>query len=112
MCGDNRSFKEILSILRHHILSSPTRLTIALILLEKGEIVFKDLVEALGVTPGSLWSHLTRMKEEGIITIRYRISMRGPRLVISLTDEGVIELKNYIKILDQLIDRDKVKTDE
>lgn len=105
MDNDELNHRDLLARLRRHMFSSPVRLMIAMILLEKGEIGFKDLVEALGVTPGSLWSHLTKLKDKGLIRLRYRISFHGPRLVISLTDKGMEELRSYIDLLDKLVGR-------
>jgi len=95
--------RELLGKLRKHVLSSPTRLTISLVLLIRDEIEFNELQKALGITPGALWSHLTKMNESGILKLKRRFSPTGPRLVISLTSKGREEVLNYVETLNKLI---------
>ncbi len=97
------SVKEILRKMRRHTLSSPVRLVIALLLFVRGGMEFNELQRALELAPGTLWSHLIKLSEDGIVRLRRRLTPFGPRLVIDLTDKGREIVVDYIKDLDKLI---------
>ena len=96
------SLREALQTLRRHVLSSPVRLAAVLLLAARGELEFSELQRALGTTPGALWSHIEKLREHGIVELRRRLSLRGPRVVISLTETGRQELEKYLNALDRL----------
>lgn len=82
---------------RTHVLSSPVRLAIMLLLVARGGIEFNDLKKTLNLTSGNLWSHLKRLEKEGLVKLRYRFSFAGPRLVVEPTGKGVQETMAYIE---------------
>ncbi len=102
MSEGSESIKDALQRIRRHLLSSPVRLAVALLLLARGEMEFNELQRVLGTTPGALWSHIEKMKQCGFIELRRRLSIHGPRLIISLTDRGREELLEYLDALDKL----------
>lgn len=97
-------------MLKRRGFKSSLRLAIMIYLLAKNRVFFTDLVEALNITPGNLWSHLEKLRDEGLINIRYVISGR-PRAVISITEKGFEEtiqlFKNMVEILNRILDREK-----
>lgn len=96
------SIREVLSILRSAGFSSPIRLAIMLYLTGSGHAYFNDLVEALDVTPGNLWSHLEKLEEQGMIRIR-RVLRDRPRVRVEVTDKGVEETLRLIRKLKEVI---------
>ncbi len=89
------SIRELVKLLRTNAFKAPARLAILLYLLVKEEAFFTDLVEALDLTPGNLWSHLKRLEREGYVVIRHAITDR-PRVVVRLTDKGYNEIIDLV----------------
>ena len=89
------SIRELVKLLRTNAFKAPARLAILLYLLVKEEAFFTDLVEALDLTPGNLWSHLKRLENEGYIVIKHIITDR-PRIVIRLSSKGYKEIMNLV----------------
>jgi len=100
---EENDVKEILNIIRGHVLSAPVRLVISLVLLIREEVEFNELQKALGITPGALWSHILKMEKQGFIKMKRRLSTKGPRLVITLTEKGREETIRYVEVLRKLI---------
>ncbi len=96
------SIREVLSILRSAGFSSPIRLAIMLYLTGSGHAYFNDLVEALDVTPGNLWSHLEKLEEQGMIRIR-RVLKDRPRVRVEVTDKGMEETMKLVRKLKEAI---------
>ncbi len=91
--------RQILELLKGRGFSSSTRLGIMIYLIVRRKAYFMDMVEDLNITPGNLWSHLTRLRDEGYVDIKYAITDRPRRLII-LTDKGFNET---IKLLNSLV---------
>ncbi len=104
---NNDKWRRVLELLRSKGFSSSIRLGIMIYLLVKRKTYFMDMINDLGLTPGNLWSHLTKLEKEGYIEIRYVISDR-PRRLIVLTDKGFTEtitlLNNLLSILGSSIE--------
>ncbi|EEB73707.1 transcriptional regulator [Thermococcus sp. AM4] len=79
-------------------LGNPTRLAIALYLLSRERATFASLREALKLTAGNLEFHLKALEEAGIVRTYYGFGKR-PRKFVEITEEGVEELREVIKIL-------------
>ncbi len=91
---------EALERLRRSPLREPVRLAVMLLLAARHSMEFEEMRRLLGVTPGNLWSHLERLRGDGLVRTRYAPRLRGgPRLVVEVTDEGLRELLSYMEAL-------------
>ena len=86
-------------------LGNPTRLAIALYLLSRERTTFSTLRKALNLTPGNLEFHLKALEEAGIVRTYYGFGKR-PRKFVEITDEGVKELGEALKILREVVGDD------
>ncbi len=102
MDGVEEAAREIAG-LRSHVLSSPPRLAVMLLLTARGPMEFNDLRKSLDLTSGNLWSHLKRLEREGFVRLGYRFSFSGPRLVVEPTDKGVEETIRYVSVLRRVV---------
>ncbi len=81
---------------------NPTRLAILLYLVARGEVRFKELCEELGLTPGNAWSHLEKMKKEGLITMRRELSSSGSKVIVKLTQKGYTKADLILAVISEL----------
>jgi len=86
-------------------LGNPTRLAIALYLLSRERATFSSLRKALNLTAGNLEFHLKALEEAGIVRTYYGFGRR-PRKFVELTDEGVGELSEALRILREAVEND------
>ena len=100
----DEAFKRVKELLTSKGFKSSIRLAIMIYLLAKEKVLFSDLVEALDVTPGNLWSHLEKLREEGLVKVQYVIRDR-PRVMISITDKGYRETIDVVKTMIDLLDK-------
>jgi len=80
-----------------------TKIAILLYLAARGEVHFKQLYEELGLTPGNAWSHLQKLSDDGLVKIRRELGRGRPKVVVSLTPEGVKEVDRLLEIFDVLV---------
>ncbi len=104
---DIDDLRELTRLLRMDAFKSPARLSIMLYLLVKEEAFFTDLVEALGLTPGNLWSHLKRLEEDGFIAIKHVIADR-PRVSVRLTNKGYNKIMDLVATMRVLLEHIRV----
>ncbi|RLG62020.1 transcriptional regulator [archaeon] len=71
------------------ILMNPTRFIIATTLYLFGQKKEGDLKKILGIPWGNLSTHLRRLEEAGYIKRRHVLTVRGPRVMVSLTERGL-----------------------
>jgi len=83
-------------------LGNPTRLAIALYLLSRERATFASLRKALKLTPGNLEFHLKALEEAGIVRTYYGFGKR-PRKFVELTEKGVEELSEVLRILREAV---------
>ncbi len=76
-------------------LRSTTRLTILLMLSLNKTMTFSNLVEVMGISKGSMKNHLDLLEEDGLIKGKEVLTLRGPRLIYEITEEGK---KVYLEI--------------
>jgi len=97
-------------MLRKKGFKSSIRIAIMIYLLFRNKVYFTDLVKSLNITPGNLWSHLEKLRDEGYVEVKYTISDR-PRVVILITEKGLREtislLKNMINVFNQILEEKK-----
>ena len=89
---------EELAKLSKSSLGNPTRLAIALYLLSRERTTFTSLRRALNLTAGNLEFHLKALEETGIVRTYYGFGRR-PRKFVEITEEGIEELREVLKIL-------------
>jgi len=77
-----------------------SRIAILLYLAARGEVAFKQLYEELGLTPGNAWSHLEKLRKDGLVRLRRELGSGRPRVVVSLTPEGLREVDKLLEIFD------------
>ena len=83
-------------------LGNPTRLAIALYLLSRERTTFSDLRKALKLTPGNLEFHLKALEDAGIVKTYHGFGRR-PRKFVELTEEGVEELSEVLRVLREAV---------
>ena len=86
-------------------LGNPTRLAIALYLLSRERTTFASLRKALNLTAGNLEFHLKALEDAGIVRTYYGFGKR-PRKFVEITEEGVKELGEALKILREAVGDD------
>ena len=84
-------------------LHEPVRLGILMLLHLHTSLAFSVLQHALGVTPGNLNSHLTRLEGEGLVTKEKTFVDLRPRTLLLITDKGRIALQTYSGLLKQVL---------
>ncbi|AHL22931.1 transcriptional regulator [Thermococcus nautili] len=83
-------------------LGNPTRLAIALYLLSRERATFAGLRKALNLTAGNLEFHLKALEDAGIVRTYYGFGKR-PRKFVELTEEGVEELSEVLRVLREAV---------
>ncbi len=99
---DDRELQGLLGRLRSSPLKVPARLAVMTVLVARDEIEFAQLQRILGLTPGNLWSHLDKLRREGYLSVSYRPSLQGPRLVVKPTRKGIEETLTYLRAMNEL----------
>jgi DNA-binding MarR family transcriptional regulator len=84
-------------------LHEPVRLGILMLLHLHRTLAFSILQKALGVTPGNLNSHLTRLEGEGLVTKEKTFVDLRPRTLLLITDKGRAALQTYSGLLQQVL---------
>ncbi len=72
-------------------------------LLARRRVFFTDLLNIFNITPGNLWSHLEKLKSDGLVEVRYVIRGR-PKTLIVITEEGYRKTLDLLQSLLSLID--------
>jgi len=88
---------------RDTILSSPTRLSIMILLYLNTKMKFTSLQKALNLTPGNLSSHLRKLEKNGLIKIVKGFVQLKPTTVIYISEKGVQELKNFLSDMKEIL---------
>jgi len=64
---------------------------------------FTELKGELGVSDGNLGSHLQKLEDEGLISIKKKFIAKKPVSIIKITSKGERELLEYLDVLKGLI---------
>ena len=94
--------RELHERLRKSPLSHPTRLALMTLLVARHSLEYNEAVKALGVTPGSLWGHVKMLEKRGLLETRYKLTRSGPRLELRVTDRGIRETLEVLRLLQRL----------
>ncbi|MHA1971361.1 MAG: transcriptional regulator [Candidatus Hodarchaeales archaeon] len=81
----------------------PVRLGILMLLHFQNALTFSSIQKGLGVTSGNLNTHLSRLKEEGLILSQKAFVNLRPRTIISITPAGRKALESYSSSLKEII---------
>jgi DNA-binding MarR family transcriptional regulator len=90
-------------------LSNPVRLGVMILLRAKSRMIFSEVQKALGLTPGNLDSHLRHLEKSGHITIKKGLTLKGPRTIVKITEEGEKELNRYVAKLRVALSYEEMK---
>ncbi|MHC1703752.1 MAG: winged helix-turn-helix domain-containing protein [Tenuifilaceae bacterium] len=82
---------------------SRVRLGIMSVLMVNESYDFNSLKETLDVTDGNLASHLKALEEKGMIKVIKKFIDRKPNTSYSATELGMVEFKQHLKALENLI---------
>lgn len=102
--SNTSNFNKVIDLLKKKGFKSSIRLAIMIYLLIRTRVYFTDLLVDLDITPGNLWSHLEKLREDGLIDIKHIITNR-PRVVVSITDKGLKETMDLIRSLINVLNK-------
>ncbi len=88
-------------------LMAPKRFVIMSILYVIKSATFSELLKATRLTPGDLDSNLRRLRREGYIRFRRVLTLRGPRVKVEITEEGVRKYEELTGYLTDLLKKVK-----
>lgn len=92
---------------KEKVISSPTRLSIMILLYLNMKMKFTTLQKTLNLTPGNLSSHLRKLEKNELIRIKKGFVQLKPTTMIYITEKGVEELKKFLKdmktVLEEII---------
>ncbi len=88
------------------VLFSHKRFIIATILYLRGSLTMARLKEATGLTWGDLDSNLRYLNRHGLVRMEKKITRRGPRTLVSMTERGVEAYRELAAFLRSHINRD------
>jgi len=88
-----------------------SRLSIlAVLIAEKSEITFNDLIEKTQLTKGNLSSHLKKLEDEKIIKIDKFFKDKKPVTTVQLTTIGRKQFVEYLSQMENLIKKSLKRT--
>ncbi len=85
-------------------LMNPKRFLIATLLYVLGPRTMGELFKALGLTWGDLDSNIRRLRERGYVRTKKVLTLRGPRTLVELTEEGIREYERLVEELRELLE--------
>jgi len=85
------------------VIHAPVRLAVLSVLIMAEEADFNYLKEATATTDGNLSTHLNKLEEAGLITIRKTFRGKKPHTTCRLTVKGRKAFNRYIDQLEQII---------
>lgn len=83
---------------------NPKRFAIITLLLLFKRMTEGDLAKAVGISWGSLSSHLRRLEERGYIRRKRAITAKGIRTIVEITDAGDKRYREEAEKLKNLLD--------
>jgi DNA-binding MarR family transcriptional regulator len=84
------------------LIHEPGRLAILTVLSSVTDADFVFLQRATGLTKGNLSSHLTKLEEAGLVTIKKRFVHKKPNTNVALTAEGKRRIAHHWEQLERL----------
>jgi DNA-binding MarR family transcriptional regulator len=82
---------------------NPKRFAIMTVLFLFREMTEGDLAKAVGISWGSLSSHLKRLEEKGYVERKKVITSKGIRTVVRITRQGYLRYKDEVEKLRKVL---------
>ncbi len=80
---------------------SPGRLAVLFYVYSRGSCTMEELEKALKLAKSSTWTHIQKLKEEGLLETSYGFGRR-PILMVRITPKGVEYVLKISKLLKEL----------
>lgn len=80
----------------------PSRLAILTVLSSCKEADFTFLLNMTGLTKGNLSSHISKLEEHDLVSVRKEFKSKKPITFIQLTKEGTKAINDHWKMLEKL----------
>lgn len=88
----------------HPLLADRVRISIiASLAASESPVSFNDLLDSLNTTKGNLSSHLKKLEQGKLITVRKQFVERKPLTTYKCSQKGRLELEKYLDKMSQLI---------
>lgn len=68
---------------------------------------FKELRSHLGLTDGNLSTHLSALEKAGFVRIDKGFQGKKPRTTVTQTPKGRKAMANYVKLLEEILNKAK-----
>jgi DNA-binding MarR family transcriptional regulator len=93
------------NLLNNKVLKERSRLLIVSFLMasETNSATFMALQKSLNLTRGNLSIQIKNLAQANYITIKKEFKHNKPQTTLSITDEGIIALKKYLKEMEEII---------
>ena len=85
------------------------RLAIMSMLAASPELSFTELRDALAMTDGNLTTHIRTLQEAGYVSVTKSFQNKRPLTTCALTAAGTTAFKNYINLLETIVQQTKPK---
>ncbi|MGQ4891648.1 MAG: transcriptional regulator [Candidatus Njordarchaeia archaeon] len=86
------------------IFSSPTRLSIMMLLYLNTKMKFTTMQKILNLTPGNLSSHLRKLEKEGMVKIVKGFIQLKPATMIYITEKGAKDFRKFISNFKEILE--------
>ncbi|MBQ8407516.1 MAG: transcriptional regulator [Clostridia bacterium] len=69
-----------------------------------GDKTFNEIKEITGATDGNISVQITKLENAGYVTVTKDFIGKKPRTTVRITEKGKQDLKDYIEMLNRLLD--------
>lgn len=87
------------------LICQPKRLAILAALDERGSSSFRELHDLTGITTGNLSSHVRRLEDCALVSVKKEFVYRKPRTTITLESAGRQAITNYLEEISSILDQ-------
>ena len=84
------------------LFQSKTRLAIVSALIT-GEKTFAEVKDITEMSDGNLSSHITKLADEGYVTVKKDFFKNRPRTRYSITEKGLKSFTEYVELLEKIL---------
>ena len=92
------------------IIHAPTRLAVLSVLISVESANFTYLKDTTGTTDGNLSTHLSKLEEQGYITIEKTFQGKKPLTTCAITKKGRAAFLQYLEQMEHIIGLQKNKS--
>ncbi len=92
------------------MIHAPIRLAVLSILISVESANFTYLKDTIGTTDGNLSTHLSKLEEQGYITIEKTFQGKKPLTTCAITEKGRTSFLQYLDQMERIIAQQKNKT--